>query len=152
VTYLQTRLTIAAGTDLQGEDTHILYWCDPLAITTYAKCQDYFAGIGNPCPPEFIISVRSELYHRLPPTDVWHVVDLIMRASMDQATPGTSSTIEPSTPTEDTTNRVHRPRRPRLHQQHSRSPRQRPTRLLHRPLQPTMRLLPRRLLRPPRQC
>jgi hypothetical protein len=27
-----------------------------------------------------------------------------MRASMDQTTPGTSSTIEPSTPTEDTTN------------------------------------------------
>ncbi|KAK0469534.1 uncharacterized protein EV420DRAFT_1495091 [Desarmillaria tabescens] len=56
----------------------------------FSKCQDYFAGIGRPCPPGFNIAD--------------FLIDLTMHASMTSTPRSDSPSIEPSSPTEDTSN------------------------------------------------
>ncbi|KAK0205010.1 hypothetical protein DFS33DRAFT_1373581 [Desarmillaria ectypa] len=56
----------------------------------FSKCQDYFAGIGRPCPPGFNIAD--------------FLIDLTMHASMTSTPRIDSPSLEPSSPTEDTSN------------------------------------------------
>ncbi|KAK0500216.1 hypothetical protein EDD18DRAFT_1318341 [Armillaria luteobubalina] len=56
----------------------------------FSKCQDYFAGIGRPCPPGFNIAD--------------FLIDLTMHASMTSTPRSESLSLEPSSPTEDTSN------------------------------------------------